>query len=95
MKCGLVAMAWWLQTAGAAMAAVESTIYDPDPRHLWNQLNQTLFERTAPDGKQFGFGRTGYPFLAYHGSFACRAVQGKDAGSAGRVHQHERRRTAA
>ena len=54
MKCGLVAMAWWLQTAGAAMAAVESTIYDPDPRHLWNQLNQTLFERTAPDGKQFG-----------------------------------------
>src|SRR5208282_844641 len=32
----------------------ESTIYDSDPKHLWNRLNETLFLRTAPDGKQYG-----------------------------------------
>ena len=31
-----------------------STIYDPDPGHLWNRLNEALFARTAPDGNQFG-----------------------------------------
>jgi hypothetical protein len=31
-----------------------STIYDPNPDHLWNRLNQTLFERTAPDGNRYG-----------------------------------------
>ena len=31
-----------------------STIYDSDPKHLWNRLNETLFDRTAPDGKHFG-----------------------------------------
>src|ERR1035438_7451123 len=30
------------------------TIYDPNPNHLWNRLNKTLFERTAPDGKHYG-----------------------------------------
>jgi hypothetical protein len=30
------------------------TIYDPNPNQLWNRLNATLFERTAPDGKKFG-----------------------------------------
>jgi len=29
-------------------------IYDPNPNHLWNRLNKTLFERTAPDGKHHG-----------------------------------------
>jgi hypothetical protein len=32
------------------------TIYDPNPNHLWNRLNKTLFERTTPDGQQFGLG---------------------------------------
>jgi hypothetical protein len=31
-----------------------NTIYDSNPKHLWNRLNQTLFERTAPDGKKYG-----------------------------------------
>ncbi len=31
-----------------------NTIYDPNPNHLWNRLNATLFERTAQDGKKFG-----------------------------------------
>ena len=31
-----------------------STIYDPNPQHLWNRLNETLFDRAAPDGKHFG-----------------------------------------
>jgi hypothetical protein len=30
------------------------TIYDSDPHHLWNRLNDTLFDRVAPDGKHFG-----------------------------------------
>ncbi len=33
---------------------VESTIYDPNPKHLWNRLNETLFMRTAEDGKRYG-----------------------------------------
>jgi hypothetical protein len=32
----------------------EDTIYDPDPHHLWNRLNESLFLRTASDGKRFG-----------------------------------------
>lgn len=32
----------------------ESTIYDPNPNHLWNRLNESLFLRTASDGKKFG-----------------------------------------
>jgi hypothetical protein len=32
----------------------ENTIYDPNPNHLWNRLNGTLFVRTAQDGKQYG-----------------------------------------
>ncbi len=31
-----------------------NTIYDPNPNHLWNRLNETLFERTAQDGKKYG-----------------------------------------
>ena len=31
-----------------------NTVYDPNPKHLWNRLNQTLFERTAADEKKYG-----------------------------------------
>jgi hypothetical protein len=31
-----------------------NTIYDSDTNHLWNRLNETLFERTAQDGKKYG-----------------------------------------
>jgi hypothetical protein len=32
----------------------ENTFYDSDTNHLWNRLNETLFERTAQDGKKYG-----------------------------------------
>jgi hypothetical protein len=32
----------------------DNTIYDPNPNHLWNRLNETLFIRTAQDGKKYG-----------------------------------------
>src|SRR5476649_158089 len=32
----------------------KNTIYDSDTNHLWNRLNETLFERTAQDGKKYG-----------------------------------------
>jgi hypothetical protein len=38
----------------AADTQGENTIYDSNPKHLWNRLNQTLFERTAADGKKYG-----------------------------------------
>jgi hypothetical protein len=50
-------------TAAALLCAIdlkadnatnENTIYDPNPNHLWNRLNETLFERTAQDGKKYG-----------------------------------------
>src|ERR1019366_7839194 len=31
-----------------------NTIYDSNTNHLWNRLNETLFERTAQDGKKYG-----------------------------------------
>ena len=31
-----------------------STNYDSNPNHLWNRLNEILFARTAPNGKQYG-----------------------------------------
>ena len=31
-----------------------NAIYDPSPNHLWNRLNETLFVRTAQDGKKYG-----------------------------------------
>ena len=30
------------------------TNYDSNPNHLWNRLNENVFARTAPDGKQYG-----------------------------------------
>jgi hypothetical protein len=38
----------------ASDATGSNTIYDSDTNHLWNRLNETLFERTAQDGKKFG-----------------------------------------
>ena len=38
----------------ATYAQNGNLIYDPNPNHLWNRLNETLFERTAQDGKKFG-----------------------------------------
>ncbi len=33
----------------------QSTIYDPNPKQLWNRVNETLFCRTGPDGVTYGF----------------------------------------
>jgi hypothetical protein len=33
---------------------IENTIYDSDTNHLWNRLNETLFDRSGPDGKHYG-----------------------------------------
>jgi hypothetical protein len=41
----------------AATPSTGNTIYDSDTNHLWNRLNETLFERTASDGKHYGFGQ--------------------------------------
>src|ERR1700750_2732013 len=38
----------------SAETSADNTVYDPNPKHLWNRLNRTLFERTAPDGQKFG-----------------------------------------
>jgi hypothetical protein len=38
----------------ASDAPDANTIYDSDTNHLWNRLNETLFERTAQDGKKYG-----------------------------------------
>jgi hypothetical protein len=32
----------------------QSTSYDPDPNHPWNQLNSALFARAAPNGTTYG-----------------------------------------
>lgn len=54
--CSLSLAAILLNIAGfnASAAPAENTIYDPSPNHLWNRLNETLFERTAPDAKKYG-----------------------------------------
>lgn len=49
----IVLLACVINLKGEA-AETESAIYDSNPTHLWNQLNETLFSRTAPDGKKFG-----------------------------------------
>ncbi|MEO6184285.1 MAG: hypothetical protein ABIP71_14495, partial [Verrucomicrobiota bacterium] len=43
-----------LTTLPASAAQDENTIYDSDPKHLWNRLNETLFFRIARDGKKYG-----------------------------------------
>jgi hypothetical protein len=53
--CALIIAAAVLgSVAGCRKAGGENTIYDSDPNHLWNHLNETLFERTAQDGKRYG-----------------------------------------
>ena len=43
-----------LRVFGEEEAGAAAGLYDPDPAHLWNRLNETLFVRTALDGKKFG-----------------------------------------
>ncbi|MEO7298281.1 MAG: hypothetical protein ABI042_06855 [Verrucomicrobiota bacterium] len=43
-----------LTTLPTSAAQDENTLYDSDPKHLWNRLNETLFVRTAQDGKKYG-----------------------------------------
>src|SRR5450631_3434632 len=38
----------------AGPPSAENTIYDSDANHLWNRLDETLFVRTAQDGKKYG-----------------------------------------
>ena len=45
-----------LPGANAQTAQTNSTLYDSDPKHLWNRLEETLFVRTAPDGQKYGLG---------------------------------------
>jgi hypothetical protein len=42
-------------TLKAGDALDVNTIYDSDTNHLWNRLNETLFDRSGPDGKHYGF----------------------------------------
>src|SRR4051812_21532584 len=35
----------------------DRTLYDPDPKHLWNRLNETLFVRTGASEERLGSGR--------------------------------------
>jgi len=37
------------------LAGVRWDIYHPDPQHLWNRLFRRLYERTAQDGKEYGW----------------------------------------
>jgi hypothetical protein len=56
-KCAAIIIAAVLYGAIVSEAADVpdgNTVYNPDPHHLWNRLNATLFERTAQDGKKFG-----------------------------------------
>jgi len=39
----------------AGPPTAENTIYNSDTNHLWNRLNKTLFDRSGPDGKHYGF----------------------------------------
>ncbi len=43
------------QSLVAGEPAVRKGLYDTDPKHLWNRLHETLFVRTGPDGKRYGF----------------------------------------
>jgi hypothetical protein len=36
------------------LPSAENTIYNSDTNHLWNRLNETLFERATQDGKKYG-----------------------------------------
>ncbi len=36
-------------------AAADWNLYDSNPKHLWNRLYRTLYQRVAPDGKEYGY----------------------------------------
>src|SRR5579859_1675499 len=45
-------LAWDARADNAAPEG--NTIYNPDPNHIWNRLNDVLFLRSGPDGKKYG-----------------------------------------
>jgi len=50
-------MLWMSGAMGAPSAPTAGGLYDPDPKHLWNRVNDALFVRTAPDnGEPYGSG---------------------------------------
>jgi hypothetical protein len=54
-----VGLLFWISGAAGAPSAPPSPggLYDADPKHLWNRLNEALFVRVAPDdSEQFGSG---------------------------------------
>src|ERR1051326_2164880 len=58
--CLTIVLAWFcLWAAGAENIGLGSEdrkgLYDPDPKHLWNRLHQTLLVRAGPDGGEYGF----------------------------------------
>lgn len=58
MKAHVLIVSLAMILAGSVFAAeggpADAAIYDPDPTHLWNRLNESLFLRTAADGKKYG-----------------------------------------
>jgi hypothetical protein len=54
----LVLVLWSTMAPCAEPAATDRDgPYDSNPKHLWNQLSDTLFIRTAPDGARYGRGQ--------------------------------------
>lgn len=35
-------------------SSVGCSVYQADPRHLWNRLHEALFVRVGPDGRAYG-----------------------------------------
>lgn len=62
MKAMILALGLMIHAAvvvGAETSAPDSSpIYDSDPKHLWNRLNDSLFVRTANDGTRYGVGQS-------------------------------------
>lgn len=54
---GIIATVGLLISSAVALGTQtvpDTTAYDTNPRHLWNQLNATLFARVAPEGTTYG-----------------------------------------
>src|SRR5260221_166747 len=41
--------------SNATAATGSWKLYDPDPSHVWNRLYRGLFQRTARDGREYGY----------------------------------------
>ena len=56
MKATLLGLGLLICSAAvpAANTTPASTAYDANPKHIWNQLNTTLFARVAPEGTVYG-----------------------------------------